>query len=150
MTLIGFALDGFPVYARYGYATATDATSAIKVMTGSYRKKTTADSGRPSTSTYPMGTFKQDYEYVAGLGDLDACNGRYGVTPEFPNGIYHYYATDTYPFLPRCLYGSFTPSTGGTTGGTGGTGGTTQPPPPGGGTGGTGTPPPPQPRPARQ
>ena len=27
-----------------------------------------------------MGAFTQDYEYVEGLGDLDQCNGRFGVT----------------------------------------------------------------------
>ena len=40
-----------------------------------------------------------------GSGDLDECNGRVGVTPEFPDGIYHYYATDTYPFFQRCVKG---------------------------------------------
>jgi len=105
MTLIGWAADGFPIYARYGYTVATDASSAIKVVTSSYRTKTTPDANRPATSLYAMGTFKQDYEYVAGLGDLDECNGRTGVTPEFPKGIYHYYATDTYPYLQRCVKG---------------------------------------------
>jgi hypothetical protein len=52
-----------------------------------------------------MGTFAQDWEYVANSGDLDECNGRYGVTPEFPDGIYHYYATDTYPYFQRCVKG---------------------------------------------
>jgi hypothetical protein len=112
MTLVGFAVDGFPIYARYGYTTATSASSAIKVMTSSYRIKTTPSSGRPSTSIAAMGTFTQDYEYVAGLGDLDECNGRTGVTPEFPNGIYHYYITDTYPYIQRCVKG--TPSYNGT------------------------------------
>jgi hypothetical protein len=106
MTLVGFAVDGFPIYARYGYKTATDATSGVKVMTSSYRMKTTPSSGRPSTSTVAMGTFTQDYEYVAGLGDLDECNGRTGVTPEFPKGIYHYYITDTYPYIQRCVKGT--------------------------------------------
>jgi hypothetical protein len=53
-----------------------------------------------------MGAFTQDYEYVAGSGDLDECNGRFDVTPEFPSGIYHYYATDTWPFLTRCWKGT--------------------------------------------
>ncbi len=105
MTLTGWAADGFPIYARYGYTSATNAASAIKVISGSYRLKTTPDANRPATTLYAMGAFRQDYEYVAGLGDLDECNGRTGVTPEFPNGIYHYYATDTYPFLQRCVKG---------------------------------------------
>lgn len=105
MTLIGWAADGFPIYARYGYAVANDANSGVKVVTGSYRTKAQPDANRPSTKVYAMGTFTQDYEYVAGLGDLDECNGRTGVTPEFPKGIYHYYATDTYPYLQRCVKG---------------------------------------------
>jgi hypothetical protein len=129
-TLVGFALDGFPVYARYGYSSAMDATSAVVAMTGSYRLKSTPDSGRPSTDTYPMGAFTQDYEYAAGAGDLDECNGRFDVTPEFPCGIYHYYITDSYPFISRCERG--TPSQpsegsggmmGGGMGGMGGMGG---------------------------
>jgi len=106
MTLVGFALDGFPIYARYGYTSVDDATSAIKVVKGSYALKTTPDSGRPSTATYPMGAFSEDYTYVAGSGDLDECNGRTGVTPEFPCGTYHYYLTDTYPFIQRCVKGT--------------------------------------------
>ena len=43
---------------------------------------------------------------MAGSGDLDECNGRVGVTPEFPGGIYHYYATDTYPYFQRCVKGA--------------------------------------------
>lgn len=106
MTLVGYAVDGFPIYARYGFSTATDATSALRVMKGSYRTKATPNAGRPSTSTFPMGTFTQDWEYVAGLGDLDECNGRTGVTPEYPQGTYHYYITDTYPFIQRCYKGT--------------------------------------------
>jgi hypothetical protein len=113
--LVGFALDGFPVYARYGYTDATDATSAVKVMKGSYQLKATPDAGRPSTTTYPMGAFTQDYDYVAGSGDLDECNGRTAVTPDFPCGIYQYYITDTYPFIQRCVKG--TPNGGGEGGG---------------------------------
>ncbi|QEL54746.1 YHYH protein [Chromobacterium paludis] len=106
MTLVGWAEDGFPIYARYGYSSANDAASAIKTLSGSYQLKSTPDSGRPSTSLYPMGTFSQDYQYVAGSGDLDECNGRTGVTPEFPGGIYYYVITDSYPYISRCVKGS--------------------------------------------
>ncbi len=105
MTLVGWAADGFPIYARYGYSVASDASSAIKVLKSSHRIKAAPDANRPAPSLYPMGTFLQDYEYVAGLGDLDECNGRTGVTPEFPKGIYHYVATDTFPYLQRCVKG---------------------------------------------
>jgi hypothetical protein len=121
-TLVGFALDGFPVYARYGYTDPADGSSAVKVMKGSYQFKATPDTDRPSTDTYPMGAFTQDYEYVAGSGDLDECNGRTGVTPEFPCGIYHYYITDTYPFIQRCVKGTATGGGMGMGGGPGGMG----------------------------
>jgi len=113
MLLVGFAQDGFPIYARYGHSTATDASSDLRVITSSYQIKSTLDSGRPSTSVIPAGTFSEDWEYVEGLGDLDACNGRFDVTPEFPQGIYHYYVTDTYPFIGRCVYGTPASGTGG-------------------------------------
>ena len=106
MVLIGFAVDGYPIYARYGYTNANDATSALTVIRGSFVMDTVADSGRPSTALVPLGAFVSDWNYSAGSGDLDDCNGRFGVTPEFPNGIYHYYATDTYPYLPRCVKGT--------------------------------------------
>ncbi len=105
MTLVGWAADGFPIYARYGYTLATDASSAIKVVKSSYQVKKVPDANRPPTASYAMGTFTQDYEYVAASGDLDECNGRTGVTPEYPKGIYHYFATDSYPFLQRCVKG---------------------------------------------
>lgn len=105
MTLIGWAADGFPIYARYGYSVADDATSTLKSMTGSYQHISNVSTSRPSTDIYALGTFAQDWEYVENSGDLDECNGRIGVTPEFPEGIYHYYATDTYPFFQRCVKG---------------------------------------------
>jgi hypothetical protein len=105
MTLIGWAADGFPVYARYGYSDPLDATSEIIEIEGSYQLTTQVSASRPSTDLYALGTFSQDWEYVEGSGDLDECNGRFGVTPEFPEGIFHYFATDTYPYFQRCISG---------------------------------------------
>jgi hypothetical protein len=105
ITIIGWAADGFPIYARYGYSEANNADSAIVALTGSYQLISTVSSSRPPVDVYSLGTFAQDWEYVEGSGDLDECNGRYGITPEFPNGIYHYYATDTYPYFQRCVTG---------------------------------------------
>lgn len=105
MTIIGWAADGFPIYARYGYSIADDASSEIVSMMGSYQLVSSVSSNRPSTDTYPLGTFSQDWEFIEGSGDLDECNGRVGVTPEFPDGIYHYYATDSYPYFQRCVGG---------------------------------------------
>lgn len=105
--LIGFALDGFPIYAKYGYSDALDANSAIREITSSYRLKASPDAGRPSVDVIAMGTFTQDWEYVEGHGDLDQCNGRFGKTPEFPNGIYHYYITNGFPYIQRCFKGVY-------------------------------------------
>lgn len=118
MTLVGFASDGFPVYARYGYTNANSSSSGVTVMKSNYRIRTVAElsaagySGRPPASIAPYGTFEQDWVYDAtssasNAGHLDACNGRYGVTPESPTtAVYHYYLTDSYPFVPRCTFGA--------------------------------------------
>lgn len=60
-----------------------------------------------------MGAFTQGFEYVEGLGDLDECNGRFGVTPEFPNGIYYYSVTNSFPYFTRCLKGESDTAGGG-------------------------------------
>ena len=133
MTLVGWASDGFPVYARYGYTVANDSSSDIISLQPSWRLKNEPDVGRPDTLTalaggpgqgqnnlnipIPMGAFTQDFEYIEGLGDLDECNGRIGVTPEFPEGIYYYMVTDDFPFFSRCLKGDFTGGGGGGGGG---------------------------------
>ena len=106
MTHIGWAADGFPIYARYGYSDAMDTNSEVVTIQSSYQLKTTPEPNRADVSMYPMGTFTQDYEFIEGSGHLDACNGRTGVTPEFPQGIYHYFATDMFPFLQRCVNGA--------------------------------------------
>jgi hypothetical protein len=104
MVLIGYASDGFPVYSQYGYSDANDQQSGIKKMKTSYRLK---DGTRPDGPKGQYdGTYLQDFEYVAELGDLDQCNGRTGATPEYPNGIYHYFLTDSFPFIPRCHKGT--------------------------------------------
>lgn len=105
ITLVGWARDGFPIYARYGYKIATEKNSGIAEMKSSYRVKTAPDAGRPDINLFPMGSFTQDWEYVEDSGDLDRCNGRFDITPEFPDGIYHYYITDSYPFIQRCASG---------------------------------------------
>ena len=56
------------------------------------------------------GTFNEDFKHDPKAGDLDECNGRFGVTPEFPNGIYHYYVTEQFPFVPRMFKGTPDPS----------------------------------------
>src|SRR5205814_4559096 len=49
--------------------------------------------GPAVSSTYPLGYYLEDYEYVSGLGELDAYNGRFAITPEYPQGTYAYFTT---------------------------------------------------------
>ena len=110
--IIGYAFDGFPIYGAYGYANATTA-GAIKRMRSSYVLSTaTTRTAGPSVTTYPMGDMNEDYVYTLGAGDLDAHNGRYCVTPDYPSGTYAYFVTidstlyPVYPFvLGRTYYG---------------------------------------------
>ncbi len=116
--IAGYAFDSFPVYGPYGYANADGSGSVVRIRT-SYRKRTitlrtTLPNGTvlpanlygpPVSATYPVGYFVEDFEYIAGLGDLDQFNGRVSVTPDYPAGIYCYYSTiDTslnseYPYI---------------------------------------------------
>ena len=113
--IVGFAADGYPIYGPYAYTAPTDPQSGITIMfsgyqlkSSSYRTNTEAD----DLTTYPMGMFIQDYEYT-GTGLLDAHNGRYCVTPDYPNGTYAYFITVdvsgqmTYPYIVgNTFYGS--------------------------------------------
>jgi len=104
MVLLGWAADGFPIYAPWGFSVANDATSALKTLKSSYRLKSGTRPGGPG-GAYD-GTFVADFEYVAGVGDLDECNGRFGVTPDFPQGTYCYFLTTDFPFIPRFYKGT--------------------------------------------
>ena len=83
-------------------ASAQNGTSNLWVI------GTDVPDGPPVNATYPIGTFREDYEWISHTGDasyLDIHNGRFCVTPDYPNGIYCYFATvDTnhnsaYPYL---------------------------------------------------
>ncbi|MFZ1231791.1 MAG: YHYH protein [Thiofilum sp.] len=102
--LVGWAADGFPIYALYGYQANS---KQVIPVSSSYRLK---QGQRPKGGTNPGGTydgtFLNDYEYVQGAGNLDECNGRMTSTPEFPQGTYAYFITNEYPMIPRCFKGS--------------------------------------------
>lgn len=116
--LLGYAFDGFPVYGAYAYSN-TNGTGGIRRMESSFRlrnitDRTTLPDGTVLTppqygpaigGSYPLGLYKEDFEYVNGLGDLDSSNGRFCVTPEYPSGVFCYFATvdedwnSAYPYL---------------------------------------------------
>ena len=96
--LVGFALDGYPIYGTYEQA----ADSTVVEVTSSYRLKA-GETGYGGID---------DYEYVDSLGDLDVCNGHIGPTPHAPDSIYHYHSTLTngegdlgFPYFLLCYYG---------------------------------------------
>jgi len=117
--LIGFAYDGFPIYGAYAYKN-TNGTGGIVRMKSSYTLRnittrttyytgTTVTAGPPVSATYPLGYFREDYQYnttsAATPDYLDEHNGRFCVTPEYPNGTYCYFATvdarwnSAYPYV---------------------------------------------------
>lgn len=107
MLLIGYAADGFPIYAEYGHEKADDASSPVKKLKSSYHlKKGNRPKGDDGPGGKYDGTFVQDYQFTKGSGDLDKCNGRKGVTPEFADGTYYYVVIDAYPFIPRFFRGT--------------------------------------------
>jgi len=93
--LIGYAADGFPIYAQ-----TSQNKSSYQLKKGSRPSGTAGPGG-----TYD-GTYEADYEFISGSGDLDEANGKTGVTSEYPTGTYYYVATAEFPFYPRMLKGT--------------------------------------------
>jgi hypothetical protein len=87
--IIGWAYDGNPIYGPYGYL--NDAGGFVTRMKSSYTLNLSPN--RPGG--FPRGFFVEDYSYNYPIGEdyLDEHNGRYCITPEFPNGVYAYFAT---------------------------------------------------------
>lgn len=116
--LIGYAYDGFPIYGAYGYKN-TDGTGGITRIKSGYslrnitKRTVHADGtdvavGPDISSTYFLGYFREDYEYIARSNApdyLDVHNGRFCITPEYPNGTYAYFCTvdanwnSAYPYV---------------------------------------------------
>lgn len=105
--ILGFCFDGYPIYGPFGYVDTENAASGTTLMTSSYIAKT-GDAHRPEDWKYTnaitvndinynltAGAFIEDFEYSEGSGLLDQYNGRYSITPEYPEGTYAYYLTFT-------------------------------------------------------
>ena len=96
--VIGVAFDGYPIYGFWGY----DSQMNIVEMKSSYELKD-GETGYNGID---------DYKYTEGLGHLDQCNGHFGPTPDFPQGIYHYHTTMQngdgdmgFPYFLICYHG---------------------------------------------
>jgi hypothetical protein len=115
--LIGFAYDGFPIYGSYGFKNS-DGTGGIERIKSSYQLRdiasrtehadgTNVDDGPDVDETYFLGFFREDYEFIdySQPDYLDSHNGRFCITPEYPDGIYAYFATvdenwnSAYPYV---------------------------------------------------
>jgi hypothetical protein len=104
--ILGISADGYPVYGPYGYVRPTDITSGIKRMVTGYTLNsadTRVGTAASNTKTYPLGIFIEDYSYTAS-GDLDQHNGRFCITPDYPNGTYAYFLTFNSSLLPVYPY----------------------------------------------
>lgn len=114
--LIGFAFDGYPVYGAYGYSDSLDSNSPIARIESSFQKRnitqrthyadgTDVTDGPDVSASFPLGWYREDYEFIEGSGHLDIHNGRWCVTPEYPSGTYAYFATvddnwnSAYPYM---------------------------------------------------
>ncbi|NRB10312.1 MAG: YHYH protein [Rickettsiaceae bacterium] len=82
---VGYAADGFRIFVS---------------KSNSYKPSYVLKHGTRSIGGEYDGTFTQDFEYSAGSGNLDECNGI-----EI-SGEYAYFVTDRFPFVPRCLKGN--------------------------------------------
>jgi hypothetical protein len=89
--IIGWAYDGNPIYGPYGYLTKQG--GIVAQMKSGYRID--LKSNRPSLINFPQGFFVEDYSHFSVSDEtvLDENNGRFCVTPEYPNGTYAYFAT---------------------------------------------------------
>lgn len=108
--IIGYAADGFPIYYKYVYSNPNDANSAIAEVIPCFELKsgTRPGNGVNAPDGAYDGTYVEDYEFndqISGC-ELDQCNGRFGVTPEYPNGTYYYVLTSSFPVVPLCLAGT--------------------------------------------
>ncbi|MEX1190081.1 MAG: YHYH protein [Bacteroidia bacterium] len=125
--LIGFAYDGFPIYGAYGFKNSDGTGGVVRLKSGYQLRDISSRITSPTgesvsagpviSSTYPLGYFREDYEFITHAGEedyLDLHNGRLCVTPEYPEGIYCYFATvdenwnSAYPYVVGpTFYGNY-------------------------------------------
>jgi len=108
--LIGYAADGFPVYALYGFVEGRGFNGVTEMQSGWALKSGDRPGGADAPGGTYDGAFHADYVYVGGPGTLDECNGTTTQTPEHPAGTYAYFLTADYPVVPLCHMGTADPS----------------------------------------
>ena len=103
--IIGWAYDGCPIYGPYAYEKTDGSGNIIRMRSGYVTNK---------ISPHPTLDSVEDYIFN-NSGTLDENNGRFAITPEYPEGVYAYYCTvdsnnnpvfpyvigDTYNYIPE-------------------------------------------------
>jgi len=89
--IIGWSYDGHPIYGPFGYATKSG--GVVTQLKSGYSLNLKPN--RPPLSVFPEGFFVEDYTWTNSTDEavLDENNGRFCVTPDYPNGTYAYFAT---------------------------------------------------------
>ena len=84
---------------------------AIRSGHGNNPNAADAATGPNVSAAFPIGWYLQDFDYLGDRGytqgtdfDLDDSNGRWCVTPEFPEGTYAYFVTLDATFQPAYPY----------------------------------------------
>jgi len=90
----GYLFDGYEIVSPWVCIDA--ACTETRMVTSSYVR----------VDENELGAFEA-WEYQEGSGDLDECNGMTGA-----DGVYRYYATDEFPYLPFCFHGVTTAARG--------------------------------------
>ncbi|MCX6429388.1 MAG: YHYH protein [Actinobacteria bacterium] len=95
-SVVGYALDGFPIYNNVGCVDKACKTT-VKLTSGYVMV------GNPTTNSWDA------YNYVKSSKStvLDACNGRIE-----PDGTYGYHVTETFPYIIGCYKGTPTQQAG--------------------------------------
>ena len=94
--ILGYALDGFPIYTTLGCLDKKCTKTAL--MKSGYAK-----TGNPKTNSWNAYTYKKS----TSTNVLDSCNGR-----TQPDGTYGYHATTNFPYLIGCFTGTAALATG--------------------------------------
>ena len=91
--IIGWAYDGNPIYGPYGYVKKEG--GSVTQMKSGYVEEAASKLNRPPLTVFGPGFFVEDYTFkeVTDETVLDENNGRFCITPQFPNGVYAYFAT---------------------------------------------------------
>lgn len=91
--IIGWAYDGCPIYGPYAQEKTDGSGQIVRMRSGYVRNKISP----------PTLDCIEDYVFT-NTGTLDIHNGRFCVTPEYPDGIYAYFCTVDSNNIPQYPY----------------------------------------------